>query len=88
MALARSGTLLQGCNDAQGNPLPLLHHQDSTLTFLVMVATMTAGTAVIMWLGELITDMGVGNGSSLIIFAGIVAAMPDALTRFLSGGGH
>jgi len=39
-----------------------------------------------MWLGELITDKGVGNGSSLIIFAGIVAAMPDALTRFLAGG--
>jgi preprotein translocase subunit SecY len=53
---------------------------------LLTVLTMTTGTTVIMWLGELITDQGIGNGSSLIIFAGIVAAMPDALTRFLAGG--
>jgi preprotein translocase subunit SecY len=53
---------------------------------LLTVLTMTTGTTVIMWLGELITDQGIGNGSSLIIFAGIVAAMPDALTRFLNGG--
>src|SRR6478609_3352235 len=54
---------------------------------LMTVLTLTTGTVVVMWLGELITDSGVGNGSSLIIFAGIVAAMPDAMTRFLSGGG-
>jgi preprotein translocase subunit SecY len=54
---------------------------------LLTVLTMTTGTTVIMWLGELITDQGIGNGSSLIIFAGIVAAMPDAVTRFLAGGG-
>src|SRR4051812_27780012 len=54
---------------------------------LLTVLTMTTGTTVIMWLGELITDQGIGNGSSLIIFAGIVAAMPDAATRFLAGGG-
>jgi len=53
---------------------------------LLTVLTLTTGTTVIMWLGELITDQGIGNGSSLIIFAGIVAAMPDALTRFLAGG--
>jgi len=53
---------------------------------LMTVLTLTTGTTVIMWLGELITESGVGNGSSLIIFAGIVAAMPDAITRFLSGG--
>jgi preprotein translocase subunit SecY len=54
---------------------------------LLTVLTLTTGTTVIMWFGELITDGGIGNGSSLIIFAGIVAAMPDAITRFLSGGG-
>jgi preprotein translocase subunit SecY len=53
---------------------------------LLTVLTLTTGTTVIMWLGELITDQGIGNGSSLIIFAGIVAAMPDGLTRFLAGG--
>src|SRR5678815_1456461 len=54
---------------------------------LLTVLTMTTGTTVIMWFGELITDQGIGNGSSLIIFAGIVAAMPDAITRFVGGGG-
>ncbi len=53
---------------------------------LLTVLTLATGTTVIMWLGELITDQGIGNGSSLIIFAGIVAAMPDALTQFLAGG--
>ena len=53
---------------------------------LLTVLTMTTGTAVIMWMGELITDKGIGNGSSMIIFAGIVAAMPDAITQFLAGG--
>ena len=53
---------------------------------LLTVLTMTTGTAVIMWMGELITDKGIGNGSSMIIFAGIVAAMPDAITKFLAGG--
>ena len=43
-----------------------------------MVLTMTAGTAVIMWLGELITDRGIGNGMSLLIFTSIIAALPGA----------
>ena len=58
------------------------------LTFhLLTLITMTTGTVVIMWFGELITEMGIGNGSSMIIFAGIVAAMPDGITRFLGGSG-
>jgi preprotein translocase subunit SecY len=54
---------------------------------LMTVLTLTTGTAFIMWLGELITEKGIGNGSSLIIFAGIVADLPDAVTQFLFGGG-
>lgn len=54
---------------------------------LMTILTLTTGTAFIMWLGEQITERGIGNGSSMIIFAGIVAGMPDALTQFLSGGG-
>jgi preprotein translocase subunit SecY len=54
---------------------------------LITVLTLTTGTAFIMWLGELITDKGIGNGSSLIIFAGIVSDMPDAIVRFVYGGG-
>ncbi|MBM9459614.1 preprotein translocase subunit SecY [Nocardioides sp. zg-536] len=72
VALARTGALLQGCD------LDLLHSNDTT-TFLVMVITMTAGTAVIMWLGELITERGVGNGMSILIFCQVVATFPAAL---------
>lgn len=46
---------------------------------LMTVITLTAGTAFIMWLGEKITERGIGNGISLIIFAGIVARLPNAL---------
>ena len=72
VALARSGNLLQNCT------LNLLH-DDSTQTFLVMVITMTAGTAVIMWLGELITEHGIGNGMSLLIFTQVVATFPASM---------
>ena len=44
-----------------------------------MIFVMTAGTAVIMWLGELITDRGVGNGMSLLIFTSIIATFPGQL---------
>jgi preprotein translocase subunit SecY len=46
---------------------------------IVTVITLTSGTAFIMWLGEQITERGIGNGISLIIFAGIVAGIPNAL---------
>jgi preprotein translocase subunit SecY len=56
---------------------------------LMTILTLTTGTAFIMWLGEQITERGIGNGISLIIFAGIVARMPEALIstfRLLSSG--
>jgi preprotein translocase subunit SecY len=50
------------------------------LSFIIMtVLTLTSGTAFIMWLGETITEKGIGNGISLIIFAGIVCRMPAAV---------
>jgi len=45
------------------------------------IITLTAGTAFLMWLGEQITERGIGNGISLIIFAGIVARFPSGLVR-------
>ena len=54
---------------------------------LVMVITMTAGTAVIMWLGELITDRGIGNGMSILIFTQVVATFPAALWARAEGQG-
>ena len=51
---------------------------------LMTVITLTAGTAFIMWLGEQITERGIGNGISLIIFAGIVASMPQAIIQIFA----
>lgn len=50
--------------------------------YIIVVAV--AGTVFLMWLGELITEKGIGNGVSLIIFAGIIAGLPSAMTRVLS----
>lgn len=50
--------------------------------FVVMVITAVAGTIFLMWLGELITEKGLGNGVSIMIFAGIVAGMPTMLMQF------
>ena len=59
VALARSGNLLPNCNRE------LLYENSATVAAL-MVVTMTAGTAIIMWFGELITERGVGNGSLMV----------------------
>ena len=50
---------------------------------LLAVLALTTGTAFLMWLGEQITERGIGNGISLIIFAGIVAGLPDAMVQTL-----
>jgi preprotein translocase subunit SecY len=73
IALARSGNLFQGCS------LPIIpetNHTPYWVTLTVLVFTMTAGTAVVMWLGELITDRGVGNGMSLLMASSIAARLP------------
>ncbi len=80
IALARSGQLLQGC------PEPIIPDNSIQMTF-TMIAIMTAGTAVIMWLGELITDRGIGNGMSLMIFTSIIAGFPGQLSAIYASRG-
>jgi preprotein translocase subunit SecY len=53
-------------------------------TMAVIIISATAGTIFLMWLGELITEKGLGNGVSLIIFAGIVSSLPTMLSRFVA----
>ncbi len=75
VALARSGQLFQG----QCNNFPVIPEGTGLgmpLTLVTLVITMTAGTGVVMWLGELITDRGVGNGMSVLIFTSIAARLP------------
>jgi preprotein translocase subunit SecY len=77
VALARSGRLFNGACDQTKFPIiPDTHKIPVWLTVTVLVITMTAGTGVIMWLGELVTDRGVGNGMSVLIFTSIAARLP------------
>jgi preprotein translocase subunit SecY len=80
VALASRGGLFADC------PLPVL--PDPTIfTLSVIVIVMTAGTAVIMWLGEQVTERGIGNGMSLLIFASIAARIPAEGANILSNEG-
>ncbi len=53
---------------------------------VLLVTTLTAGTTLLMWMGELITKRGVGNGISLLIFASILTALPTGINAFINGG--
>ncbi|RKS69276.1 preprotein translocase subunit SecY [Motilibacter peucedani] len=73
LALARTpGRIFSGCQED-------LVPDESLFRLVTMIGVMTAGTAVIMWLGELITDRGVGNGMSLLIFTSICSGFPNGL---------
>ena len=58
------------------------------LLTISVIATMTAGTMFAVWLGELITEQGIGNGISIIIFAGIVASAPQSLVSLVANSLH
>src|ERR1700685_1314152 len=73
--LARSGTLFPDCNQTTSPIIP----NASVFHIGTMVVAMVAGTAVIMWMGELITDRGVGNGMSVMIFTQVIAVIPGEL---------
>ena len=69
IALARAGRLFPNCNQ---DIIP----DDSLFRILVLVLVLTAGTGLVMWLGELVTDRGVGNGMSVLIFTSIISSVP------------
>lgn len=60
----------------------------SMLSYVIIVISLTAGTAFLMWMGELITEKGIGNGISLLIFAGIVAGFPVGVTQVVEQVRH
>ena len=80
VALAANGGLLQGCT------LPIIN-DTSIFSLVIMVLVMTAGAALVMWMGELVTERGIGNGMSLLIFASIAAAMPGEGQSILDSRG-
>jgi len=82
---ARSGNLFSGTACSATNH-PLIPHP-SLFTLATMIITMVSGTAVIMWMGELITDRGVGNGMSVMIFTTVLAVIPGELNAIYTTKG-
>jgi preprotein translocase subunit SecY len=80
VALAANGGLLQGCS------LEIIH-DSGIFTLVVIVLVLTAGAGLVMWMGELVTERGIGNGMSLMIFAGIAARIPSEGKTILDGRG-
>src|ERR1044071_2167154 len=68
----------------------LFHHEGALPSnagrLVLIVLTLTAGTTLLMWMGELITKRGIGNGISLLIFASILSTIPTGVTAWLNGG--
>jgi len=63
-----------------------LFDADTALRSISVLLVMTAGTVFLVWLGELITENGIGNGVSIIIFGGIVASLPRSVANLIGGG--
>jgi preprotein translocase subunit SecY len=81
VATARSGALFQGCPVASD-----IVPDHSLFMTITMVITMTSGTAMVMWLGELITDRGIGNGMSILMFVSIASGFPGTLWSIKESG--
>ena len=80
--ITRYMTVVLGLIQAVGLTIGLFRDaivDDSVFSVIVIILVLTAGTAFLMWLGEQINDKGIGNGISLIIFAGIVARIPSGI---------
>ena len=80
MALADRGQLFGECS------LPVIP-DSSIFNLSIIVLTMTAGCSVVMWLGEMVTERGIGNGMSLLIFASIASRIPAEGANILRNGG-
>lgn len=79
LALIQGAAMSFGFNRMYGG---LLIKDESFATYAVIAIVLTAGTTFLLWLGERITERGVGNGISIIIFAGIVAGIPTAVNQY------
>ena len=85
ITVARSGALF-GSSSSSSTCTDLIA-DDSWYAILLIVITMTAGTGVIMWMGELITERGIGNGMSILIFTSIASRFPNSLGSILTQKG-
>ncbi|MFM8593131.1 MAG: preprotein translocase subunit SecY, partial [Chloroflexota bacterium] len=62
-----------------------LFNKETAIPSLALLLTLTAGTMLLVWIGELITEQGIGNGVSIIIFGGIVASLPSTIASLVTG---
>jgi len=85
ITVARSGQLFPSSSGVA--ECSQLITDDAWYAIMLMVVTMTAGTGLIMWMGELITERGIGNGMSLLIFTSISAQFPNSLGAILNAKG-
>ncbi len=80
LAIIQGFMIAKSLEGANFNGSPLVLHGGMAWKVMTVIS-LTAGTAFVMWLGEQITEKGVGNGMSLVIFAGIVAGLPGVITN-------
>src|SRR5437660_1370980 len=81
LSIIQSSTIASTLSHATGpNNQSFVYHPGPTFT-LMTILTLTTGSAFIMWLGEQISERGIGNGMSLIIFVGIVVNLPHAISN-------
>lgn len=82
VSLIKSGSLFHGCS------FPIISNQFSAKTITILILTFTASSAFIMWIGEIITEKGIGNGISLLIFTSISSSLPSSLSNIYSNQGN
>ena len=80
LSIIQSFSILQILRQSQLHILTITN----TLQLVTIICTVTAGTLLLMWIGELISEKKVGNGVSLMIFAGILASLPSTVSQFLA----
>jgi len=91
LAVLQSSTLITFARNPQqifGPGCTSILDNDSMVTIILMVLTLTAGTGLIMWMGELVTDRGIGNGMSVLIFTSIASGFPGSLWQIQQKDGR
>ncbi len=90
LALAQSYGMIFLLNTiiGTGGGADIINTKDFTGTVLPAMIAITAGTMILLWLGDLISEMGIGNGTSIIIFAGVLAGVPQHILNYISTGSY
>ncbi len=90
LALAQSYGMIFLLNTiiGTGGGADIINTKDFMGTVLPAMIAITAGTMVLLWLGDLISEMGIGNGTSIIIFAGVLAGVPQHILNYISTGSY